>query len=247
MHFHPACGFALVVQLYLLHHAKAGAYYGHQQLAQQNQPQPQLPHMPLGKEGIPQQQYLGKELPHLPYGNDMPMIPYYGNEQPQIPYPLANPNLGKGMNKVTNIIYIHKNSGLMFSCHLCHIANIQPFSLGHTVRKRDFKEVGAHLMYYSISTRSHNQFVPDLDTKAQQDVRISSTAVFVFALATCASFGCCLPSHDTMKPLKSSKSLNYLASFCQNKYNLGAVTCSWLTHTIIHILNNYISLKEIKS
>lgn len=98
MHLHPACGFAVVVQLYLLHHAQAGAYYGHQQLAQQNQPLPQLPHMPLGKEGIPQQQYLGKELPHVQYGNDMPMLPYYGQEQLQMPFPLANPNLGKGRN-----------------------------------------------------------------------------------------------------------------------------------------------------
>lgn len=123
MHFHSACGFALVVQLYLLPHAQAGAYYGHQQLAQQNHPLPQLPHMPLGKEGIPQQQYLGKELPHLPYGNDMPMLPYYGNEQPQMPFPLANPNLGKGMNIVNNINHILEYSGLMCCCHLCHRVN----------------------------------------------------------------------------------------------------------------------------
>lgn len=102
MHLYSACGFALVVQVYLLHHAKAGAYYGHQQLAHQNQPLPQLPHTPMGKEGIPQQQYLGKELPHLQYGNDMAMLPHYGKEQLQMPFPLANPSLGKGMNIVKN-------------------------------------------------------------------------------------------------------------------------------------------------
>ncbi|KAG5852672.1 hypothetical protein ANANG_G00065080, partial [Anguilla anguilla] len=77
----------LVLQLTLPHYAHGGAYYGHkqlQQLPQQHQPLPQLPHMALGKDGLPQQQYLGKEVPH--------MIPQYRKEFPQLPM-----HLGKEM------------------------------------------------------------------------------------------------------------------------------------------------------
>lgn len=97
MPLHSAHCFALVVQLCLLHRVQAGAYYGHKQVPQhlpQQHQQLQLPHIPQGKERIPQQQYLGKELPHLPYGNEMPMLPHYGKEQPQMPLP----SLGKGMS-----------------------------------------------------------------------------------------------------------------------------------------------------
>lgn len=89
-----------VCQLYAFTHVHAGAYYGHkqlpqQQLPQQHQPMPQIPHLPLGKETYPQQQYLGKDMHHIPYGNEMPILPQYREDSiPQMPIPL-----GKGKGK----------------------------------------------------------------------------------------------------------------------------------------------------
>ena len=84
----------VVCQLYVFHNAHAGAYYGHKQLPQQHQPMAQIPHMPLGKETYPQQQYLGKDMHHVPYGNEMPILPQYREDIPQMPIPL-----GKGKGK----------------------------------------------------------------------------------------------------------------------------------------------------
>lgn len=85
---------AVTVYLELVRSAQGGAYYGIKQLPPQvPQYQPlgqQVPHMPLGKEGIPMQ-HLGKEVPHMPYGKEYPHLPQYRKEVPQMPM------LGKDM------------------------------------------------------------------------------------------------------------------------------------------------------
>lgn len=85
---------AATVYLELVRSAQGGAYYGIKQLPPQvPQYQPlgqQVPHMPLGKEGIPMQ-HLGKEVPHMPYGKEYPHLPQYRKEVPQMPM------LGKDM------------------------------------------------------------------------------------------------------------------------------------------------------
>ncbi|OWK63998.1 Collagen alpha-1(VIII) chain [Lonchura striata] len=79
---------AVTVYLELVRSAQGGAYYGIKQLPPQvPQYQPlgqQVPHMPLGKEGIPMQ-HLGKEMPHMPYGKEYPHLPQYRMEVPQMP------------------------------------------------------------------------------------------------------------------------------------------------------------------
>lgn len=85
---------AVTVYLELVRSAQGGAYYGIKQLPPQvPQYQPlgqQVPHMLLGKEGIPMQ-HLGKEVPHMPYGKEYPHLPQYRKEVPQMPM------LGKDM------------------------------------------------------------------------------------------------------------------------------------------------------
>lgn len=85
---------AVTVYLELVRSAQGGAYYGIKQLPPQvPQYQPlgqQVPHIPLGKEGIPMQ-HLGKEVPHMPYGKEYPHLPQYRKEVPQMPM------LGKDM------------------------------------------------------------------------------------------------------------------------------------------------------
>lgn len=77
-----------VASLYLglLRPTQAGAYYGIKQMPPQvPQYQPlgqQVPHMPLGKDGVPMQ-HMAKEGPHLPYGKEY--VPQYIKEIPQIP------------------------------------------------------------------------------------------------------------------------------------------------------------------
>lgn len=85
---------AVTIYLQLVRSAQGGAYYGIKQLPPQvPQYQPlgqQVPHMPLGKEGIPMQ-HLGKEMPHMQYGKEYPHLPQYMKEVPQMPL------LGKDM------------------------------------------------------------------------------------------------------------------------------------------------------
>lgn len=85
---------AVTLYLELVRSAQGGAYYGIKQLPPQvPQYQPlgqQVPHMPLGKEGIPMQ-HLGKEVPRMPYGKEYPHLPQYRKEVPQMPM------LGKDM------------------------------------------------------------------------------------------------------------------------------------------------------
>lgn len=76
----------LIIYLGLLRFIQAGAYYGIKPMPPQvPQYQPlgqQVPHMPLGKDGVPMQ-HMGKEGPHLSYGKEY--IPQYIKEIPQIP------------------------------------------------------------------------------------------------------------------------------------------------------------------
>lgn len=85
---------AVTVYLELVRSAQGGVYYGIKQLPPQvPQYQPlgqQVPHMPLGKEGIPMQ-HMGKEVPHMQYGKEYPHLPQYMKEVPQMPL------LGKDM------------------------------------------------------------------------------------------------------------------------------------------------------
>ena len=94
------------LQLCVLNHVHGGAYYGHKQNPQQHQPLPQLPHLPLGNDGQPQQPYLGKEMPHAPYGKEMPIMPQYRKELPQLPYmgKERQPTEGKGETCVLSIV-----------------------------------------------------------------------------------------------------------------------------------------------
>lgn len=85
---------AVTIYLELVRSAQGGAYYGIKQLPPQvPQYQPlgqQVPHIPLGKEGIPMQ-HMGKEMPHMQYGKEYPHLPQYMKEVPQMPL------LGKDM------------------------------------------------------------------------------------------------------------------------------------------------------
>lgn len=74
----PAPLFLTLLQLVVLTYVSGGAYYGHKQHPQPYQPMQRLQHMGMGKEGFPQQQYLGKEVPYMQY-------PHYRKELPQIP------------------------------------------------------------------------------------------------------------------------------------------------------------------
>ena len=81
-----------VLQLAALTYVCGGAYYGHKQHPQH--PQPYQPvqhhqHMGMGKEGFPQQQYLGKEVPYMQY-------PQYRKELPQMPMHKGKENARKG-------------------------------------------------------------------------------------------------------------------------------------------------------
>lgn len=85
---------AVTIYLELVRSTQGGVYYGIKQLPPQvPQYQPlgqQVPHMPLGKEGIPMQ-HMGKEMPHMQYGKEYPHLPQYMKEVPQMPL------LGKDM------------------------------------------------------------------------------------------------------------------------------------------------------
>lgn len=76
----------LIIYLGLLRSIQAGAYYGMKQMPPQVPQYPplgqQVPHMPLGKDGVPMQ-HMGKEGSHLSYGKEY--IPQYIKEIPQIP------------------------------------------------------------------------------------------------------------------------------------------------------------------
>lgn len=85
---------AVAIYLQLVRSTQGGVYYGIKQLPPQV-PQyqalgQQVPHMPLGKEGIPMQ-HMGKEVPHMQYGKEYPHLPQYMKEVPQVPL------LGKDM------------------------------------------------------------------------------------------------------------------------------------------------------
>lgn len=85
---------------------QAGAYYGIKPLPPQipaqippqiPQYQPlgqQVPHMPLGKDGL----NVGKELPHMQYGKEYPHLPQYRKEVQPAPRmgKEAAPKKGKG-------------------------------------------------------------------------------------------------------------------------------------------------------
>lgn len=85
----PAPFILTVIQLVLLTYVNGGAYYGHKQHPQSYQPMQHLQHMGMGKEGFPQQQYLGKEMPYRQY-------PQYRKELPQMPMHKGKENKGKG-------------------------------------------------------------------------------------------------------------------------------------------------------
>lgn len=72
----PAPLLLTLLQLAAITFVSGGAYYGHKPHPQSYQPMPHLQHM--GKEGFPQQQYLGKEAPYMQY-------PHYRKELPQMP------------------------------------------------------------------------------------------------------------------------------------------------------------------
>lgn len=76
-----------LLQLAVLTYMSAGAYYGHKQHPQQYQPMQHLQHM--GKEGFPQQQYLGKEVPYMQY-------PHYRKELHPMPMHKGKENLRRG-------------------------------------------------------------------------------------------------------------------------------------------------------
>lgn len=86
----PAPLFLSLLQLVVITHVSGGAYYGHKQHPQQYQPMQHLQHIGMGKEGFPQQQYLGKEVPYMQY-------PHYRKELPQIPVLKGKENAHKGV------------------------------------------------------------------------------------------------------------------------------------------------------
>ncbi len=83
----PVPLFLTLLQLAVLTCVSGGAYYGHKQHPQPYQPMQHLQHM--GKEGFPQQQYLGKEVPYMQY-------PHYRKELPQMPMHKGKENARKG-------------------------------------------------------------------------------------------------------------------------------------------------------
>ncbi|KAI9530054.1 hypothetical protein NQZ68_004071 [Dissostichus eleginoides] len=83
----PLPFFLTLLQLAVLTCVTAGAYYGHKQHPQQYQPVQH--HQQMGKEGFPQQQYLGKEVPYMQY-------PHYRKEIPQMPMHKGKGNAHKG-------------------------------------------------------------------------------------------------------------------------------------------------------
>lgn len=85
----PAPHILTLIQLVLLSYVNGGAYYGHKQHPQPYQPMQHIQHMGIGKEGFPQQQYLGKEIPYMQY-------PHYRKELPQMPMNKGKDNRGKG-------------------------------------------------------------------------------------------------------------------------------------------------------
>lgn len=85
----PAPLFLTLLQLVVLTYVSGGAYYGHKQHPQQYQPVQHLQHMGMGKEGFPQQQYLGKEVPYMQY-------PHYRKEIPQMPMHKGKDTARKG-------------------------------------------------------------------------------------------------------------------------------------------------------
>ena len=78
-----------LLQLTVLPLVFGGAYYGHKPHPQHHQPLPHLAHMGMGKEGLPQQQYLGKDMHHMQY-------PQYRKELPQMPIHMGKENPRKG-------------------------------------------------------------------------------------------------------------------------------------------------------
>lgn len=78
-----------LLQLAALTSVSGGAYYGHKQHPQPYQPVQHHQHMGMGKEGFPQQQYLGKEVPYMQY-------PHYRKEIPQMPMHKGTDNARKG-------------------------------------------------------------------------------------------------------------------------------------------------------
>lgn len=85
----PAPLFLALLQVVALTYVSGGAYYGHKQHPQPYQPVQHLQHMGIGKEGFPQQQYLGKEVPYMQY-------PHYRKELPQMPMHKGKENARKG-------------------------------------------------------------------------------------------------------------------------------------------------------
>lgn len=79
----------VLLQLVVLTSVSGGAYYQHKQHPQQYQPVQQFQHMGMGKDGFPQQQYLGKEVPYMQY-------PHYRKELPQMPVLKGKENARKG-------------------------------------------------------------------------------------------------------------------------------------------------------
>lgn len=78
-----------LLQLVVFTYVSGGAYYGHKQHPQPYQQMQHLQHMGMGKEGFPQQQYLGKEVPYMQY-------PHYRKELPQVPMHKGKENARKG-------------------------------------------------------------------------------------------------------------------------------------------------------
>lgn len=81
--------FFTLLHLVVLTYVSGGAYYGHKQHPQPYQPVQHHQRMGIGKEGFPQQQYLGKEVPYMQY-------PHYRKELPQMPMHKGKENARKG-------------------------------------------------------------------------------------------------------------------------------------------------------
>lgn len=99
-------GILLIISLSSVRLTQAGAYYGIKPLPPQMPPQippqipqyqplgQQVPHMPLGKDGLS----MGKEMPHMQYGKEYPHLPQYMKEIQPVPRmgKEAVPKKGKG-------------------------------------------------------------------------------------------------------------------------------------------------------
>lgn len=82
-------GVLLAFSLGFIRLVQSGAYYGIKPLPPQLPPQipqyqplgQQVPHLPLGADGLG----MGKEMPHMQYGKEYPQLPPYRKEMQPMP------------------------------------------------------------------------------------------------------------------------------------------------------------------